>query len=53
MFQRRVLEEELGGRSEAELLAEIKRLKSELQQARADVEILQEAVGFFAKSRKK
>ena len=51
--QRRVLEEELGGRSEAELLAEIKRLKSELQQARADVEILQEAVGFFAKSRKK
>ena len=36
-----------------ELLAEIKRLKSELQQARADVEILQEAVGFFAKSRKK
>lgn len=51
--QRRVLEEELGGRSEAELLAEIKRLKSELQQARADVEILQEAVGFFAKGRKK
>ena len=32
---------------------EIKRLKSELQQARADVEILQEAVGFFAKGRKK
>ena len=42
----------MGGRSEAELVAEIAQLRSELQQARQDVEILQEALGFFAKRRR-
>ena len=42
----------VGGRSEAELVAEIAHLRSELQQARQDVEILQEALGFFAKRRR-
>ena len=36
----------MGGRSEAELLAEIKALREQLKQARQDVEILQEALGF-------
>ena len=39
----------MGGRSEAELLAEIKALREQLKQARQDVEILQEALVFFAK----
>ena len=42
----------MGGRSEAELLAEIKALREQLKQARQDVEILQEALGFFAKRRR-
>ena len=42
----------VGGRSEAELVAEIAQLRSELQQAKQDVEILQEALGFFAKRRR-
>jgi len=36
-----------------EARAENARLKKELRQARQDVEILQEALGFFAKSRRK
>lgn len=36
-----------------EAKAENARLKKELRQAQQDVEILQEALGFFAKSRKK
>lgn len=46
------LEAAVGGRSEAELLAEIKALREQLKQARQDVEILQEALGFFAKRRR-
>lgn len=46
------LENAIGGRSEAELMAENARLQAQLQQARQDVEILQEALGFFAKRRK-
>ena len=42
----------MGGRSEAELLAKIKALREQLKQARQDVEILQEALGFFAKRRR-
>lgn len=51
--QQRTLEEKLGGRSEAELLAEIEQLKSALRQSREDVEVLQEALGFFVDRRKK
>lgn len=47
------IEQELDGRSEAELLSEIQQLKEELKKSRQDVEILQEALGFFARSRKK
>lgn len=46
------LEAAVGGRSEAELLAEIKALREQLKQARQDVEILQEALFFFAKRRR-
>lgn len=46
------LESAVGGRSEAELMAENAQLRAQLQQARQDVEILQEALGFFAKRRK-
>lgn len=46
------LEADIGGRSEAELMEEIRQLRSQLEQARQDVEILQEALGFFAKRRK-
>ena len=42
----------IGGRSEAELLDENRRLRAQLEQARQDVEILQEALGFFAKRRR-
>ena len=42
----------MGGRSEAELLAEIKALREQLKQARQDVEILQESLVFFAKCRR-
>lgn len=42
----------VGGRSEGELVAEIEALRKQLRQARQDVEILQEALGFFAKRRK-
>ena len=45
------VEAAVGGRSEAELLEEVKQLRAQLQQARQDVEILQEALGFFAKRR--
>lgn len=46
------LEKAIGGRSEADLLAENERLRAQLRQAQQDVEILQEALGFFAKRRK-
>ncbi|NLN88461.1 MAG: transposase [Syntrophomonadaceae bacterium] len=39
--------------SEEEIKAENSRLRKELKQAREDVEILQDALGFFAKSRRK
>ena len=45
------VEAAVGGRSEAELLEEVKQLRAQLQQARQDVEIHQEALGFFAKRR--
>ena len=45
------VEAAVGGRSEAELLEEVKQLRAQLQQARQDVEILQEALGCFAKRR--
>ena len=47
------IEQELAGRSEADLMAENAQLRAALRQAQQDVEILQEALGFFAKSRKK
>lgn len=47
------LEDELGGRSETELLTEITQLRQQLRQSQQDVEILQEALGFFAKTRRK
>lgn len=47
------LEQQLAGRSEADLLAENTQLRAALRQAQQDVEILQEALGFFAKSGKK
>ena len=46
------LEKAIGGRSEADLLAENERLRAQLRQVQQDVEILQEALGFFAKRRK-
>lgn len=46
------LEAAVGGRSEGELVAEIEELRKQLKQARQDVEILQEALGFFAKRRR-
>ena len=46
------LERAVGGRSEAEMMAENARLRAQLQQAQRDVEILQDALGFFAKRRK-
>ena len=46
------LERAVGGRSEGELMDEITRLRTQLQQAQRDVEILQDALGFFAKRRK-
>lgn len=46
-------EQQLAGRSEADLIAENAQLQAALQQAQQDVEILQEALSFFAKSRKK
>lgn len=46
------LEAAVGGRSEGELVAEIKELRKQLKQARQDVEILQEALVFFAKRRR-
>lgn len=46
------LEAAVGGRSEAELAAEIKALREQLKQSRQDVEILQEALAFFAKRRR-
>ena len=42
----------VGGRSEGELVAEMEALRKQLRQARQDVEILQETLGFFAKRRK-
>lgn len=47
------LEQQLAGRNEEDLLAENAQLRAALRQAQQDVEILQEALGFFAKSRKK
>ncbi|HIS52990.1 MAG TPA: hypothetical protein IAC15_09685 [Candidatus Onthomonas avicola] len=46
-------EEKVGGHSEAELLAEVKQLKSALQPSQEDVKILQEGIVFLAKRRKK
>ena len=46
------LEQELAGRSEADLLKENAKLRAQLLQAQQDVEILQEALGFFAKRRR-
>lgn len=42
----------VGGRSEEELTAENEALRKQLRQAQQDVEILREALGFFAKRRK-
>lgn len=39
--------------SEEEIKAENNRLRKELKQAREDIEILQDALGFFAESRRK
>jgi transposase len=39
--------------SEEEIKAENQRLRKELKQAREDVEILQDALGFFVKGRRK
>lgn len=39
--------------SEEEIKAENERLRKELKRAREDIEILQDALGFFAKSRRK
>lgn len=50
--QAAALEAAVGGRSEGELAAEIKTLRKQLRQAQQDVEILQEALGFFAGRRK-
>ncbi len=47
------VEQQLAGRSETELLAEVAQLRAALRQSQQDVEILQEALRFFAKSRKK
>ncbi len=47
------VEQQLAGRSEADLLAEVAQLRAALRQSQQDVEILQEALSFFAKSRKK
>lgn len=47
------LEQQLAGRSETDLLAEVAQLRAALRQSQQDVEILQEALGFFAKCRKK
>lgn len=47
------LEQQLAGRSETDLLAENAQLRAALRQSQQDVEILQEALGFFAKCRKK
>lgn len=46
------LEQAIGGRSEADLLEENAKLRVQLLQAQQDVEILQEALGFFAKRRR-
>ena len=46
------LESVIGGRSEGELIAENARLRAQLQQSQRDVEILQEALGFFVGRRK-
>ena len=40
------------GRSEADLLEENAKLRAQLLQAQQDVEILQAALGFFAKRRR-
>ena len=40
------LEQEIGGRSEADLLKKNAKLRAQLLQAQQDVEILQEALGF-------
>ena len=45
------VEAAVGGRSEAELVAENEELREQLNQARQDVQILQEALGFFVKPR--
>ena len=50
--QQAALKEAIAGRSEADLLAENARLQAQLKQAQQDVEVLQEALGFFAKRRK-
>lgn len=47
------LEQELGGRSEMDLLSEVTQLRKQLRQAQQDVEILQAALGFLAKNRRK
>ena len=46
------MEAAVGGRSEAELVAENEELREQLNQARQDVQILQEALGFFVKRRR-
>ena len=42
----------LAGRSEADLLAENAKLRAQLRQSQQNMEILQEALGFFTKRRK-
>ena len=44
------VETAIGGRSEGELAAEIEELRKQLRQARQDVEILQEVLGFLARA---
>lgn len=46
------VEAAVGGRSEAELVAKNEELREQLNQARQDVQILQEALGFFVKRRR-
>lgn len=47
------LKQEVAGRNEEELIAEITRLRTALKQSQQDVEILQEALSFFVKGRRK
>lgn len=47
------LKQEVAGRNEEELITEITRLRTALKQSQQDVEILQGALSFFARGRRK